>query len=480
MSSNCVWATVAAAEGMADLFMAAKPSYETLGAHRRRRRAAAKAIAEGKLAVAYERVKELEGDLAEERLLLLRLIDEDRDIALRLRHVQPLLEAGNSGSQVQQRSRVLRNLAVHNFDLPMEEFLDLSMTQLNAVQRSGRGRRHLPDELAGTVGFHGEAAGTQGLAYIYRPTGGAKSAAAGGGTDPGRTYNGHDSKDEMDQAMEHCSQEAAASDSDEATEYLGIFCTSDPSYEAPDQGSDQFESDAIPEHCEEPNLMVKHPEIGDFPGVSGAGDSVDLVVAHPGSIASTFPELEGENLMKKHSEFIGVLEASAELEDDSQETVDRLCNSNPKLVKVQWEKQTKQSIQHLLTILVVIGDLVRLALLLAGKRARTGAEGLLAAAGAVARRAAHWRKEHAEDAGAVTPMAREGVIKSADLRRRRLVRDGKRVVHAWFLEAVTAHWRRHVCAQAKRILKRWEKLARSSRRGRARASRDGYDIVDSW
>ena len=103
---------------------------------RRERRDLARRRAEGRLEAAFQRVRELEEELVQERRLW---CDDDDELFERLRHdVAPLLRAALAGESVSTRDRQLHNVASHVFDVPMGGMAHMSGAELNAVQRAGR------------------------------------------------------------------------------------------------------------------------------------------------------------------------------------------------------------------------------------------------------------------------------------------------------------------------------------------------------
>ena len=106
---------------------------------RRRARRAAEASAEGALRHFQQRVQALQAEIEK-----LRVFHVDPEINTRLAAILPILTEEVTAFRNQRVARheavarVLRNVALHVFDIPMSDMLTMCMRELNAAQRGSK------------------------------------------------------------------------------------------------------------------------------------------------------------------------------------------------------------------------------------------------------------------------------------------------------------------------------------------------------
>ena len=133
----------------------AKPLGESMSSFRRRRRACARAVLEAKLAHVWCLVADLEAALFDERAFWIDSSALAPEVAGRVVAVVPVVKAEVAGGEVDQTQRVVRNLAMHEFSVPVDEFKEMPLPALNRLQREGRGRREGPGGLGRRVEAYG-------------------------------------------------------------------------------------------------------------------------------------------------------------------------------------------------------------------------------------------------------------------------------------------------------------------------------------
>ena len=93
---------------------------------------------EGKLAAAFERVRELESLLCEERAWFVDNAQLPDEVQLRASFIVPAVAAGCRGKRLEiKRARILRHLSVHCFEYSMCDMAGWSVGRLVSCQRGG-------------------------------------------------------------------------------------------------------------------------------------------------------------------------------------------------------------------------------------------------------------------------------------------------------------------------------------------------------
>jgi len=98
--------------------------------------------------VALARIRELETQLKAASAAVTAVSERNaKEVASRLQHVIPLLEAQLRHQSVSSESCVARNVTMHVMQMPMDTLSGMRCSQLNAVRRAGRKGAAVPAEI---------------------------------------------------------------------------------------------------------------------------------------------------------------------------------------------------------------------------------------------------------------------------------------------------------------------------------------------